>query len=350
MPCLNSSVATLARTYVVLGVLVAAPRPALAQISFSAPRECGSQDEFLAEVRALQSADAPSIAVTSVLIAQPRQGVYELTLEGPSVRRVLSDGECRTLFRTAVVIAAAAATEAPALVGESPAPVPAVPLDGNPAPEAPAVAAPPAQPAGVAAAPPPAAPAALPPPASEDHPPAAAESTASAASPPSAVHFRVAAGGGVASGLSPDAALLFELGGALGSNRWGGSLVFKYLPNDAATTEGNVGLELETLGARAGGFLAPFEFLRVEAGVAVYRLTALGTGVRYPDTDSVWLVAPELEVVFVARLSPHWALEAGPQGRVGLTRPTFQVEPETEVFQVPRFGAAVVFRLQWASR
>ena len=47
---------------------------------------------------------------------------------------------------------------------------------------------------------------------------------------------------------------------------------------------------------------------------------------------------------------PAWALELGPQGRVGLTQPTFQVEPETEVFQVPRFGAALVFRVQWGWR
>jgi hypothetical protein len=79
-------------------------------------------------------------------------------------------------------------------------------------------------------------------------------------------------------------------------------------------------------------------------------LTAKGTGIRYPSTDSVWLVAPELEVMFIARLSPHWAAEIGPQGRIGVTVPTFQVEPETEVFQVPRFGAAVVFRLQWGPR
>jgi hypothetical protein len=154
----------------------------------------------------------------------------------------------------------------------------------------------------------------------------------------------------VASGLSPDAALLFELGGALGTKQWGGSLVFKYLPKDAATTEGNLGLEMETFGARPGGYFAPLAFLRVEAGVAVYRLTAQGTGIRYPTTDSVWFVAPELEIMFVARLSPHWGLEIGPQGRVGLSTPTFQVEPETEVFQVPRFGAAVVFRLLWGSR
>jgi hypothetical protein len=90
--------------------------------------------------------------------------------------------------------------------------------------------------------------------------------------------------------------------------------------------------------------------LRAEAGLAVYRLTARGTGISHPTTDSVWLAAPELEVMFVARLSPAWALELGPQGRVGLTQPTFQVEPEKEVFQVPRFGAALVFRVQWGWR
>lgn len=317
---------------------VAAPS-ALAQVTFSAPRECGSEQEFLTQVRALQRAGTESIRVTSVVIRERAPGDYELRLDGPEAGRVLTDADCRILFRSAVVIAAAAG--------------------GDPASEQAAVEAPPPAPENVeepeaetAASAPEPVPAAKPP-----QPPVAspARPQLAAPAPPlepvdEANYLRVAAGGGAATGLSPEVALLLELGAAFGSEVWGGAVRLKYLPSSSATTEGELGLDLETIGLRSGVFYAPLSFLRVEAGLAVYRLTARGTGISHPTTDSVWMAAPELELMAVARLNAAWSLEIGPQGRVGLTQPTFQVEPETEVFQVPRFGAALVFRVQWGWR
>jgi len=342
-----TSLETVGKICAVLGVFGLAGPTALAQLTFSAPPECGTQQEFLAEVRALQRADAPSIRVNSVLIREASAGVYELKVEGPEGARVLTDAECRTLFRSAVVIAAAAAADDPAAPAE-PLPPPAAEAKPTPAASrpqsAPAAAARPAAAAVAPAAPAPpaaAAPAAAVP----------AEASAAAESPaPSSHYLRLAAGGGVATGLSPDPALLLEFGAAYGSDAWGGALMLKYLPKSSATTEGDVGLELHTIGGRSGIFYAPVSFLRVEGGLAVYRLSATGTGIRYPTTDSVWVAAPELEVMFVAHLTQAWALEVGPQGRVGLTQPTFQVDPETEVFQLPRFGAALVFRVQLGLR
>ena len=309
---------------------------AFAQFNFSAPPECGSQDEFLAEVRALQRADAASIRVTSILIHETTPGQFELRLDGPEGRRVLTDPECRTLFRSAVVIAAAAGGEG--ATPEAPLPPPAT--TASPAPTA-------SPPAPTQAPIPPPAPVAPPAPALAAF---AAAPEPPPSSPPSERYWRFAAGGGVATGLSPDAALLLELGAAYGSEVWGGSLLLKVLPRSSATTQGEVGLDLETIGGRPGLFYAPLSYLRAEVGLAIYRLTARGTGISDPTTDSVWMAAPELEVVFIARLSPAWALELGPQGRVGLTRPTFEITPETEVFQIPRFGAALVFRVQWGLR
>jgi len=335
---------TVGRICAVLGAFGLAVPTALAQLTFSAPPECGSQQEFLAEVRALQRADAPPLRVTSVSIREAAQGVYELRLDGADGERVLTDAECRTLFRSAVVIAAAAAGDA---VSEQATPAPPLPppaTQASPASEAPPPAPAPAAPAPAAPAPPPAA-AAAPAPAF-----ASEASEPSQASAPSDSYLRIAAGGGLATGLSPDPALLLEFGAAYGSEAWGGALVLKYLPKSSATTEGDAGLELQTIGGRSGIFYAPLSFLRVEGGLAVYRLSATGTGIRYPTTDSVWMAAPELEVMFVAQLNRSWALEVGPQGRVGLTQPTFQVDPQTEVFQLPRFGAALVFRVQLGLR
>ncbi len=318
---------------------------ARAQVTFSAPAECGSEQEFLTEVRGLQRADAESIRVTSVIIVQSGAGVYELRLRGPEGGRVLSDADCRTLFRSAVVIAAAAggdpASEATAPEAGPPPPLPEPNPTSEPAPTAAAASAAPAPPQPVPVAPVTVGPA----------PGAMALDSASpTAAEPSDLYWRLAAGGGAALGLSPEVALLLELGAAFGSEAWGGSLVLKYLPPSSATTDGDLGLELETVGGRSGVFYAPLPFMRVEAGLAVYRLTARGTGISHPTTDSVWLAAPELEVLFVARLSRAWALEVGPQGRVGLTQPTFQVEPDKDVFQVPPVGAALVFRVQWGWR
>jgi len=322
--------------FIALGVV--APT-ALAQVTFSAPADCGSEQEFLAEVRALQRADSESIRVTSVIIQERGAGGYELRLDGPEGGRVLTDPDCRTLFRSAVVIAAAAGGEPAAEPAAPEAPLPPPVAEVNPAPPtaAPAAAAPvPAAPV----APTTALPAEVPIPDSDR--PTAPE--------PSEYYWRLAVGGGATTGLSPDIALVLELGAAFGSEVWGGSLVLKYLPQSSSTTDGDLGLDLETVGGRSGILYAPVSFLRLEAGLAVYRLTARGTGISHPTTDSVWLAAPELEVMFRAQLSRAWALEIGPQGRVGLTQPTFQVEPEKEVFQVPRFGAALIFRVQWGWR
>ena len=346
--------ATVGRTCVVLTALWTAAPTAHAQVTFSAPPECGSEQEFLTEVRALQRADAAAIRLTSVVIRERGAGAYELRLDGPEGGRLLTDADCRTLFRSAVVIAAAAAGDRATEPEAAAAPLPPPLSEANPAPNAPPSAVapgesppaplPPQQPVPTAPA------AAVPAPVETATEPTAEVSEPRVSSAATSHYLRVAAGGGGATGLSPDVAWLLELGVAFGSPTWGGAVLVKYLPPISSRTEGDLGLELETIGGRLGIFYAPVAFLRLEGGLAVYRLTARGTGISHPTTDSVWMAAPELETMFVARLSPAWALELGPQGRVGLTKPTFQVKPETEVFQVPRFGAALVFRVQWGWR
>ncbi|HEU5073902.1 MAG TPA: hypothetical protein VFU02_07010 [Polyangiaceae bacterium] len=350
-----TSLATMGRTCAALTAFCVTAPPAFAQVTFVAPPECGSREEFLTEVRALQRAGAESTRVTSVAIQERAAGVFELRLDGPEGGRVLTDPDCRTLFRSAVVIAAAAGSDSTSEGAAPAAPIPASVTQANP--PAPPPAATSVEPAPVAPSPParqqpvPAAGAALAPvPAPSVVEPVPRVPDSLPASEAGGYYLRLAAGGGATTGLSPELALLLELGVAYGSETWGGSVVMKYLPPSSATTEGDLGLELETIGGRSGLFYAPLSFLRVEAGLAVYRLTARGTGITHPSTDSVWMAAPELEVMAVVRLSTSWALELGPQGRVGLTQPTFRVQPETEVFQVPRFGAALVFRVQWGWR
>ncbi len=154
----------------------------------------------------------------------------------------------------------------------------------------------------------------------------------------------------MATGLSPNPAPLTELGGALGSSSFGGSLVLRYLLPTEAKTHGGLGLQIQSLGARLSAFYAPGGLVRCEAGVSAYRLRAEGTGVPYPTPDSVWLVAPEVELAVVGALSRSWSAELGLHGRVGVTRPRFEIRPETEVFRLPRLGAGAIFRVSWTRR
>src|SRR5690606_10626389 len=139
-PLVVTSFATVGRSGALLVAFWVVAPTALAQITFSAPVECGSEQEFLTEVRALQRTDAESMRVTSVTISERAAGGYELSLEAPEGERVLTDADCRTLFRSAVVIAAAAGgpasapatSEAPPATEASLAPVQTAPVAAPP--------------------------------------------------------------------------------------------------------------------------------------------------------------------------------------------------------------------------
>jgi hypothetical protein len=107
---------------------------------------------------------------------------------------------------------------------------------------------------------------------------------------------------------------------------------------------------MSAVGGRVAGYHDPWPFLRGALGLSAYWLQAKGVGISQPNTDTVWLLAPEVEVTARAALTATWALALGLQGRLALNRPSFQVQPETEVYQLPRWGAGAIFRIEWCRR
>jgi hypothetical protein len=161
---------------------------------------------------------------------------------------------------------------------------------------------------------------------------------------------RVEAGGGAVSGLSPRGAPFVEIGGALGGSGWGGGVTFRYVPPSEAITDGDQGLRVRAVGGRAAAYHAPLSFVRVSVGLSAYQLEARGLGIRYPTTDQVWLFAPEAEAAARTQLGASWALALALNGRLGINTPRFEVQPETEVFRVPRVGGGAVLRIEWNPR
>jgi hypothetical protein len=380
---------SLTRTVVTSGWLLAVflvASSAEAQVSFRVPPQCGSQQQFFASVRELQQGEAAQVTLTSVEIAERTPGAYELTLTGPDGSRVFTDADCHTLFRTAVVVAAAAArtlqppvvdraapggvdgatqadsTSASAEPATDAAPVSGFEVRAGGSPATPSVdpgagsaltSTPPSAPKAAVGVPPPAT---LSPPASVSPPTtlpvAAAESAASSdrsmGRGTTTLEAFVAAGLGAAVGLSPDPTLAFELEGGLGSRGWGGVVSARYLAPSEATTEGDAGVRVESVGGRAAAYYRVVPRLRAAVGLSAYRMRARGVGIRHPSTDTVWLLAPELELALVLPLTQSFAAAFGLIGRAGLNTPSFQIQPETEVFELPRFGAMGLFRIEWA--
>lgn len=331
-----------------------------AQVAFQAPPHCGSHQEFFASVRDLQQVEAAQITLTSVVITEPEPGTYHLILDGPDGSREFTDVDCRTLFRTAVVVAAAAA-RTPAIAPVEPIAPDAVeavegergsePASSSPVAPPPTAPPSPASPEPVPPASAPRASAVLPTPFAAQAAPAdpdGAPNAAATADPPPAVS--VAGGLGAALGLSPHPTLVFDLEGGLGRGAWGVVVNARYLTPSEATTQGDAGVRVESFGGRAAAHYRVVSRLRVAGGLSAYRIQARGVGIRYPNTDVVWLIAPEIEVALGVPLSTEWSVVLGLAGRVGFTMPSFQIQPEIEVFQLPRVGGLGVFRVEWAPR
>lgn len=291
------------------------------------PAACGSEQLFLAEVSALSGSNPADVAGTEVRITGDAHLGYELSWAREGDERTFRDPACDTLFRTAVVITAAATTHAP-----EPSPRHGAPL-------------PTSQPATGIAGPSPA------PPQPETVPVEAVLAVApTARMEQRTLGFFAAGGGGVTWGLTPQATWGAEV--LLGVQRaaWSVDLGLRFLPPHSATTEGALGLRQWGGGARVSFGHTLVGWVRVSAGLAAYWIRATGIGVAEPRSDQVWMVAPEAEVA--TKIFEHHPvrLELAIQGRRALLQPRFDVEPATTVYQVPPWGLTGLFRIVWGPR
>jgi hypothetical protein len=289
----------LACAVVALGFL----RPAAAQASgFDVPAECGSEVEFRAGLSGLLGAGAERAWPSALVIGRDERGDgYRLRIEVAGETRDLTHADCRVLFRSAVVIAAASVD--PTLRAD--VPPPATP----PEPPAPA--------------------------------PKAKEQQTEATRPSEEgpkVEGHLAGGAGVALGVLPGATAAFEVRGGASMGAFGLSLAGNFYFPKSVEAEGR-SAKILGVGGRLAASYAVVPAFSVALGLEADWLVGNGrAGIALPDEDSAWALAPTLELTLIPLRTKQMSLELGAVGRVNAARPVFEVTGFGEIYQVPRFG------------
>jgi hypothetical protein len=368
----------------------------VAQSGFEVPGGCGSAAEFRSELTRL-TGDAAGTLPASLRIASVVGGGYELRLQVGEDLRVLRDPECRTLWRSAIVISAAALaptrpeapapafppetassspsldptlTPAPSAANAPNATAPAAPAAGSTPAISPSVTvkaasagAPATRPASAAAS---RARAAAPAPSAAQRrlarrrrPRPASNDVVPAAVPPAAPHpfspaeadrFGVSVAAGVSGGVLPGLAASVELEARMEAALGGVSVVLRHWPTRSESREGR-GLDVSAWGGRAAGLIWIDPRLQLVAGLELNRLAgAAQAGVSGRNTDVAWQLAPTLGLSLIAWKSRYLRLELGAAGRLSLLRPRFVVTGFGDLYRVPALGADVMLRGVWFFR
>jgi hypothetical protein len=274
----------------------------VAQSRFDVPPDCGSQAEFSSELERLLGGQAPHAEPLSVVIDGGDGADYRLQIVLREGAREIRHADCRTLFRSAVVVAAAyyerERRRHPAASG-------AVPARETRPHQKPA--------------------------------------------PERSVSFepRVAAGVGATLGPLPGAAPLFELSLGVVRDRVGFMLAGRYLSGTEERKASRHGVLINALGARALVSFEPWDRLHAAAGAAVYRLNGHGRGTAQPLSDATYTVEPVLEISAVLLRSESLELELGVGAHFAAVRPRFLIGGFGEVYEVPTFGGEGLFRIIW---
>jgi hypothetical protein len=295
--------------------------PAASDERFQVPEGCGSRAEFERELERLLGSETlePSSYELTIAPSEQNRG-YLLRMIVRGEQRELRDPDCRTLFKSAVVVIAASVK--PDLLpprSEEPEPAPT---------ETP------------------------PPPASEKQSTSAAPIDtveARTSDPPSseaqpAWRGSIGVGGGVVAGLVPELAPLVEIRGLAERGRLGGALSARYVAVGTEELAGERGVEIRAIGGRAAGLYRPLEFARLSAGLEGDLMLGRGTGVTTPLSDAAWSLAASLEIAAIPVMVAGWEFELALQGRWALLRPRFQIEGVGDAYRVPSFGGGGVFR------
>lgn len=319
---------------------VVCPRPSFAQTTprVDVPPECGSPGAFMTAVAELQGTSTAQLTVSEVEISQHLQ-TFELRMTTAEGLRVVVDPDCHALFRTATIIAATLARP----TGETPASRPTAVVgetqeDAATVPSAPAPEPNPTRTPVILRQPQSPAPAPSPVPKAE---PEAKHSEAA---------FELAAGAAGHVGLTPKPHVGIEILTGLVTRHWGAHLAARVLPPRSMTVRDSLGLRQTVWGTRLSVSRMAQPWLRVSLGMSAYWISAQGLGITEPASDGVGLLAPEVELAAKVVTEPSFQGEVALQGHAGLSRPRFEVEPAGVIYELPRLGAACVFRIMWTSR
>lgn len=345
-----------------LGALCTGAPEANAAEGFSVPEGCGSESAFESEFERLTGTPAPGDVPTSLVIEALGEG-YELRLVVRDEQRVLRDPDCRTLWRSAIVISAAAiGLDAP--LGESASP-PQAPAAASPPPmtSAPPAAADAPPPAAAEAPPPPSPPAkrarrppvartkaarrSRPPPTPSASPPSPAASVPAPSNPPSGVRYGVDLGAGLSGGVLPGVGAVLELGARVEAWPGAGLLALRYWPERSASRDGR-GVDVSAVGVRAAAAFWVTHRVMVLGGLELNRLAGVGfEDLSGRSSDDAWQLAPTLGLSLIAWNNRHLRIELGGVGRASLVRPAFVVTGYGEVYRVPALGADAIIRGVW---
>lgn len=278
--------------------------PVAAQSRVEVPAGCGSQVEFQAELTRLLGSEASKAEPYSLNIALAEAGPdYRLRLTLRGEERELSDPDCRTLFKSAIVVAA---TSVKPDLAQQPAteprpPPPSAPAEPGPSP--------------------------------------------SDTRPRQPWRAGVGAGAGGVVGLVPELAPVLELDVFAERDAWGGVVSLRHVTLTATEAPEGRGVEVRAYGGRAAVLYRPLGFARLSAGVEAHLLVGRGTGVATPLSDAAWCLAPSLELAAILLDIDSFRLELGIEGRWALLRPRFEIEGvEGDVYRVPAVGGVGIFR------
>ena len=291
---------------------------AQAQTRVEVPDGCGSEAELRAELIRLLGPDAAQAALPRAMRitrgeqGEPgEQGDYALQLELDGESRALRDPDCRVLFKTAVVVAAAAVD--PSLQDPAAARPRSDPNFAAKRAEAPAI----------------------------DERDEASSSWLAG----------VAIGAGATVSLLPQAAVLVQLSGELAYGRFGVLLGARYMAPSTEDAGDERGVSIDGFGARLGGFHDPAPWLRLQAGIVADRLTGQGQGAAIRgDTDSGAAVALALDAAVTPLRVGSLRFSLGIGGHYALVRPSFEIAGYGRLYRVPEVGGSATAELGWAFR
>lgn len=277
---------------------------ARAEVEVDVPPECGSKAELEAGLARLLGDAARSVPATRLEIGRREDdGMFTLRLSLPEETRTLRDENCRTLFRSAIVVAAAALRENErAQAGEQ---------------------------------------------RNEQAVRPASEARDEAGRQASAMRFGVSLGLGGTLGLLPALAPRIELGGSLERGPLGAVVALHLLTNVETRSQSGRGLGAGAVGGRAALLIVPVRIVRIAAGAELDALHGSGLGAAQTLSDTAYAVAIVAEAGVVVFRASQLRLELLAGARYLVLRPRFDILGYGQVYQAALFGGDGLLRLGW---
>jgi len=259
-------------------------------IAVAVPANCGSERELRQGLSSLGGQAAASADSIRLEITPQGDDEFELQLDIGDERRVLTDRDCRTLFRSAIVMLASA-LEAPAER-------------------------------------------------------VAAEPNAARA-PEHSVHVSVAVGGGAVVGVVPKLGARVDVQTSLEHRWFGAQLGLHWVAPRSELATSRLGARVTDYGLRAAALFVPWPWLRAVLGIELNYLHASSLPAALDGSNALLTPSAVAETTLrVVRIGGAY-LDVALWGQWALSRPQFEIEGFGSVYRLPRFAGGALARLGW---